>query len=77
MNEPKVVFDRRVRDVPVAVERRKRGRPRKERTIRFQLRIPISVYDRYCRIAIRMGRGREVNSIIRRIVEFHAPPEEP
>lgn len=72
-----IIFDRRQRDVPVAVERRKRGRPRKEDTVRVQIRLPISVYDHYCRVALRMGRETKVGSILRRIVTRSASKDAP
>lgn len=66
-----VLFDRRQRDEPVAVERRKRGRPKKEGTVRVQIRLPISAYDTYCRMAVRMKRETAVGTILRHIVMKH------
>lgn len=62
--------DRRVASVPVAVERRKRGRPRLSEfpTERIDLRLPLPQYEALCRAA--SYRGEDVRELARRILRI-------
>lgn len=63
--------ERRQRDVPVAIERRKRGRPRKEGTVVVHLRVNTADYDNFCRVANRAGIS--VLDAMRYVLHIHAP----
>lgn len=45
---------------------RKRGRPRLESTTVVNVRLPISAYDLYCRVAFRSGK--DVRTVLRRVL---------
>jgi hypothetical protein len=66
-----VLHDRRQRDEPVAVERRKRGRPRKARTVVIHLRVNVDDYDAYCIVANRAGVA--VLDVMRHVLHVNAP----
>jgi hypothetical protein len=50
---------------------KKRGRPRKRATMVVNVRIPVDVYDAYCRCA--HHHDAYVRSILRHILTLHAP----
>ena len=52
---------------------RPRGRPRKRGTTVVTVRLSTEALDRYCRLALRADI--HVRSVIRRILEKHAPSE--
>lgn len=51
-----VLYDRRHRAVPVAVERRKRGRKRRLHTRVVSVRLTDAQYDYFCVVALRAQR---------------------
>lgn len=59
--------DRRVTDISVSVERRKRGRPKLDQPMeRVDLRLPPDVHDELCRDALR--REIPASTLARRIL---------
>ena len=48
-----------------------RGRLRREATLVVNVRVPISVFDRYCQQA--NASGHPVRALLRRVLTRHAP----
>lgn len=55
--------------------KRKRGRKKLEGTLIINVRLPISIYDIYCRVALRMRPGTKVRTVLRHVLTIHAPTE--
>ena len=51
---------------------KKRGRPRSADTIVTSVRVPVPVYDRYCRQS--NASGQDIRALMRWVLTTYAPP---